>query len=68
MSDAAPQLPVPTSSVLMASWTHIATKCAAQNKEYIECKKSDANPAACLACGDKVSGCVLSVYVTYPLK
>ena len=58
MSDAAP---VPTSSVLFAAWTHISTKCATQNKAFLECKKNDQNPEKCLAAGDEVSGCVLSV-------
>lgn len=58
MSDAAP---VPTSAVLMSAWTQIATKCSSQNKTFMACKASDADPAACLRQGDEVSGCVLSV-------
>lgn len=58
MADVAP---VPTSAVLMTAWTHIATKCTAQNKAFLACKSSDGDPAVCLAQGDEVSRCVLTV-------
>ena len=58
MADAAP---VPTSAVLMTAWTHIATKCTAPNKAFMQCKAGDSDPAACLAKGDEVSRCALSV-------
>jgi len=45
----------------MSAWTHIATKCAEQNKEFMECKKRDRDPAACIPCGEKVITCVSSV-------
>ena len=55
------QGPVPTSAVLMAAWTHLATKCATQNKAFMACKKADRDPKACLAAGDEVSSCTVKV-------
>lgn len=45
----------------MAAWTHLAVKCNAQNKAFMACKKADRDPKACLAAGDEVSACTLSV-------
>ncbi|KAJ4955251.1 hypothetical protein NE237_012034 [Protea cynaroides] len=53
--------PIPTSSVLMASSKHIATKCRIENMAFLNCKKKDPNPEKCLDKGQEVTRCVLSL-------
>mmetsp|Transcript_10224 Transcript_10224/g.13955 ORF Transcript_10224/g.13955 Transcript_10224/m.13955 type:complete len:111 (-) Transcript_10224:464-796(-) len=55
------EAPVPTSNVLFSAWTHIASKCAQDNKSFMACKKHDRDPKACLEDGAVVTRCVLSV-------
>ncbi|PIA44655.1 hypothetical protein AQUCO_01700332v1 [Aquilegia coerulea] len=53
--------PIPTSSVLMASSKHIATKCRGANMAYLNCKKKDGNPEKCLDKGQDVTRCVFDL-------
>ena len=53
--------PTPTSAVLMASSKHIAIRCGRVNKTYLECKRRDKDPQACLAQGDGVTRCVIDL-------
>ena len=48
----------PVSAVLMAASKHVAVSCAAASAAFIECKKRDKDPGACLAAGDAVTSCV----------
>ena len=50
--------PPPVTAALMAASKHIAVTCASVSAAFIECKKKDKNPEACLAAGDAVTGCV----------
>ncbi|XP_059636960.1 NADH dehydrogenase [ubiquinone] 1 alpha subcomplex subunit 8-B-like isoform X2 [Cornus florida] len=52
---------IPTSSVLMASSKHIATKCKSENVAFLKCKKDDSNPEKCLDKGQQVTRCVLGL-------
>ena len=54
-----PQL---TSDVLNAAAKLIGSECAAANKQFMLCKKGDANPAACVEQGQGVVACVLDVH------
>ena len=45
-------------AALMAASKHIAVTCAGVSAAFIECKKKDKDPAACLAAGDAVTSCV----------
>ena len=56
-SDAA-ATPPPVTAALMAASKHIAVTCAGVSAAFIECKKKDKDPAACLAAGDAVTSCV----------
>jgi hypothetical protein len=58
MSGESPPTPPPVTAALMAASKLIATSCASANAAFIECKKKDKNPAACLAAGDAVTACV----------
>ena len=49
------------SGTLMAAAKLIGAKCMDQNRNFMLCKKEDANPAACLAQGEQVTNCVLSL-------
>jgi NADH dehydrogenase (ubiquinone) 1 alpha subcomplex subunit 8 len=60
MPDDAPP-PPPVTAVLMAASKHIAVTCAGPSAAFIECKKKDKDPAACLAAGDAVTACVASL-------
>jgi len=53
--------PIPTSALLMSASKHIATRCRAQNKAFIDCKKADPNPEKCLDKGRDVTRCVFSL-------
>lgn len=53
--------PIPTSSVLMATSKHIATRCRDANVAFLKCKKSDADPEKCLDKGQQVTRCVLGL-------
>lgn len=53
--------PITTSSVLMASSKHIASKCRSENVAFLKCKKKDPNPEKCLDKGQEVTRCVLSL-------
>ena len=62
MADA--EAPVPVSSVLLAVSRQIASACAAQNRAFLDCKRRDRNPEACLKEGDEVTGCVIDLCVS----
>lgn len=62
MADAA-DTPLTTSAVLMSASRHISKKCGAENRAFLECKKADENPAACLKQGKEVTTCVISLSV-----
>lgn len=62
MADAA-DAPLTTSAVLMSASRHIGKKCGAENRAFLECKKADENPAACLKHGKEVTSCVISLSV-----
>ncbi|XP_047332537.1 NADH dehydrogenase [ubiquinone] 1 alpha subcomplex subunit 8-B-like [Impatiens glandulifera] len=53
--------PIPTSSVLMASANHIASRCRNENVAFIKCKKDDPNPEKCLDKGKQVTRCVFGL-------
>ncbi|ERN10916.1 hypothetical protein AMTRI_Chr12g271870 [Amborella trichopoda] len=53
--------PIPTSAVLMAASKHIARKCRAENRDFLNCKRKDPNPEKCLDKGQEVTRCVLSL-------
>ncbi|KAH9302093.1 hypothetical protein KI387_013676, partial [Taxus chinensis] len=55
------EAPVATSAVLLAASKHISTKCRAENKAFLCCKKTDPNPEKCLSQGDEVTKCVFSL-------
>ena len=55
--------PPPVTAALMAASKHIAVTCAAVSAAFIECKKKDKDPAACLAAGDAVTSCVAGLCV-----
>ncbi|KOM46189.1 hypothetical protein LR48_Vigan06g149500 [Vigna angularis] len=40
--------PIPSSSVLMASWKHIGIRCHSENLDFLKCKKKDRNPKSVL--------------------
>lgn len=54
---------LPTYAVLTSANKHIAIVCAQENFDYMACKGKDANPAACLEQGKKVTKCVANLYV-----
>ncbi len=54
--------PPPTSAVLMSISKHIAVRCKKPNTAFIECKKADRNPEACLRQGNAVTSCTIDVY------
>ena len=53
--------PVPASAVLMSASKLIATECGGVSRAFIECKKRDPNPEACLPQGDAVTSCVIDL-------
>ncbi|CAM6010590.1 unnamed protein product [Sphagnum balticum] len=53
--------PITTSAVLMAASKHIASKCGAQNRAFLDCKRNDPDPERCLRQGQDVTGCVISL-------
>ena len=61
MSDPQASSGPPTSAVLMSTAKHIAVRCGKANKAYLDCKKSDRDPAACLSQGDGVTRCVIDM-------
>ena len=61
MAPDAPPAQEAASAVLMAASKHIATTCAAANAAFINCKKRDRDPGACLAAGDGVTACVAAL-------
>ncbi|KAK9919047.1 hypothetical protein WJX75_008974 [Coccomyxa subellipsoidea] len=38
---------------------HLAARCSKQSKAFIECKRKDKNPEACLKEGDAVTACAI---------
>lgn len=50
-----------TSEVLMAAAKFIGRGCAEPNRAFLECKKADRNPEACLGAGEAVATCSLGV-------
>ena len=53
--------PPPTSAVLMSTSKHIAIRCGKANKAYLDCKRRDKDPEACLSQGDGVTRCVIDL-------
>jgi NADH dehydrogenase (ubiquinone) 1 alpha subcomplex subunit 8 len=53
--------PITTSAVLMAASKHIASKCGAHNRAFLDCKRNDPDPERCLRQGQDVTGCVISL-------
>jgi NADH dehydrogenase (ubiquinone) 1 alpha subcomplex subunit 8 len=53
------ETPPPTSAVLMSISKHLAARCSKQSKAFIECKRKDKNPEACLKEGDAVTACAI---------
>jgi len=53
--------PITTSAVLMSASKHIGSKCGAQNRAFLDCKRSDPNPEKCLQQGQNVTRCVISL-------
>ncbi|EFJ12296.1 hypothetical protein SELMODRAFT_149059 [Selaginella moellendorffii] len=53
--------PLPTTPVLMSVARHVARRCTAQNKAFMECKRSLRDPEKCLDEGHQVMGCVSSL-------
>ena len=53
------EVPPPTSAVLMSISKHLATRCSKPRVAFIECKKKDRNPEACLTEGDAVTACAV---------
>ena len=51
----------PTSALLMSISKHVAVRCAKVNKAFIDCKKRDKNPEACLSEGEAVTICVVDL-------
>ena len=61
MPEADPSRGPPTSAVLMSTSKHIAVRCGKENKAFLECKKKDRDPTACLSQGDTVTRCVIDM-------
>lgn len=53
--------PVTTSAVLMSTSKHITSRCGEENRAFLNCKRDDPNPEKCLAQGQKVTKCVVSL-------
>ncbi|KAG6556420.1 hypothetical protein Mapa_002363 [Marchantia paleacea] len=53
--------PVTTSAVLMSTSKHITSRCGQENRAFLNCKRDDPNPEKCLAQGQKVTKCVVSL-------
>ena len=53
------ETPPPTSAVLMSISKHLAVRCSKERVAFIECKKKDRNPEACLKEGDTVTACAI---------
>ncbi|KAL3135768.1 hypothetical protein ABBQ32_007331 [Trebouxia sp. C0010 RCD-2024] len=53
--------PPPTSAVLLSVAKHISFTCAKPNKAYLDCKRKDKNPAACLEQGNAVTSCTIDL-------
>ena len=51
------------SATLHAVSKHIALRCAGVNAAFMECKRSDPDPAACVKPGTAVTGCVVDLCV-----
>ena len=49
----------PASAVLFASHKHLQKRCATETAAYIECKRKNQDPEACVEKGVKVTGCML---------
>ncbi|XP_024371981.1 NADH dehydrogenase [ubiquinone] 1 alpha subcomplex subunit 8-A [Physcomitrium patens] len=60
-ADSVDRAPITTSAVLMSSSKHIASKCGAENRAFLDCKKNDPNPEKCLQKGQNVTQCVISL-------
>ena len=65
-ADSASDAP-PTSAVLMSTSKHIAIRCGKANKAYLDCKRRDKDPQACLSQGDGVTLCGIDMYGPAPL-
>lgn len=50
-----------TSSVLYAAAKEIGVTCDAVNRDFLQCKVADEDPAACLDKGEVVQACALGV-------
>ena len=50
-----------SASVLHAAHAEIGEECKKVNAAFMACKNANANPAACLAQGDDVTQCALSL-------
>ncbi len=50
-----------TSDVLWAASKLIGRECASENLNFLECKKEDPNPQACVNAGKGVTQCVHGV-------
>jgi hypothetical protein len=55
--------PPPVSAVLYSIAKHVAARCGKENRAFIECKKKDKNPEACLKEGDAVTQCTIDLCV-----
>ena len=53
--------PITTSAVLISASKHISSKCGAQNRAFLDCKRNDPNPEKCLQQGQNVTRCVISL-------
>lgn len=52
---------LPMSAVLMSISKHVAVKCRAQNKAFMECRSLGKNPSKCLEEGTQVTKCVIQL-------
>lgn len=55
----ASKLPSTDNTSLQCAARILGYECADANLAFLRCKQNDANPAACLAEGEKVTACVL---------
>ncbi|KAJ0407125.1 hypothetical protein ATCC90586_005689 [Pythium insidiosum] len=60
------QLPSTDNTSLTCAARVFGYECADENLAFLRCKQKDQDPRACLPQGEKVTACVLKVYV--PLK
>mmetsp|Transcript_34287 Transcript_34287/g.61195 ORF Transcript_34287/g.61195 Transcript_34287/m.61195 type:complete len:102 (-) Transcript_34287:90-395(-) len=55
------ETPLPTSAVLTSIAKHIAVNCKSENRAFMECKKENRDPEACLAVGESVTKCTVAL-------